>query len=112
MKLSNYNKETLTAELLNRLNDFSSRERIVISFPFAASISRVEIYCSETTPDNNSAGTALFGAKLNGIVSLQVFTDYTNKPQSKSSYSYKKELLNYIPSLVEKMYKSIELVTA
>ena len=108
MKLRNYNKESLTLELVKRLNDISQRERIVLNFPFGENINRIEIYCSETAPNDAAAGAAMCGEKFCGIVSLQVFTDYTNKPQSKSSYSYKKELLNYIPTLVEKVYKSIE----
>jgi hypothetical protein len=111
MNLIKYKPDELTSLLSERLKDFDCRERIVIKFPFSSTIKRVEIYCSEVEPDRNSAGTALFGQKLNGITSIQVFTDYSNKPANKSSYSYKKELLNYIPKLVGKMFAaSIEKV--
>ena len=112
MKIANYNRETLTTELLKRLNDFSQRERIVLGFPFGGDVTRVEIYCSETSPNDSGSGMAMFGDKFRGIVSMQVFTDYTNKPQNKSSYSYKKELFAYIPTLVDKIYKSIETAAA
>ena len=104
MTLSNYTPQTLTEELIKRIKDMDCRERIVIQFPFMAQITRVEIYCSETAPDNNSSGTAVFGQKLKGITTIQVFTDYSNKPKSKSSYSYKKELLNFIPNLTLKLF--------
>ena len=108
MKLANYTAETLTKELMKRVNEIDCRERIVVKFPFTANINRIEIYCGETAPDNNISGTALFGNKLSGITSIQVFTDNSNKATNKSSYSYKKELINYIPSLVQKMYATIK----
>jgi hypothetical protein len=104
MTLTKYTPETLTAILTDRVNDIDCRERIVIKFPFGAQINRVEIYCGETLPDNGSPATAMFGSKLPGITSIQVFTDYSNKAESKSSYSYKKELLRYVSQLVNKMF--------
>jgi|688.fasta_scaffold84330_4 hypothetical protein len=104
MKLSHHTPEMLLNEITNRLNDFSQRERIVIKFPFGRDINRLEIYCSETAPKDSGIGEIISGPKFDGIVTIQVFNDYTNKAAQKSSYSYKNELLNYLPKLIEKMY--------
>ena len=107
MQISNYNQEELLRELNHRIGDISQRERIVLNFPFGKDINRIEIYCSETAPNDSAMGSMISGPKFNGIVTIQVFTDYTNKAAQKSSYSYKKELLTYLPTLITKIYKYI-----
>lgn len=113
MNLSNYkqNKEGLLKKLIERINEIEQRERIVLKFPFGCNINRIEIYCSEASI-NERAGW--FGEKFDGVVSMQVYNDYTNKHSEKSTYSYKKELLDYIPKLIDKVYKAAfdEVVTA
>jgi hypothetical protein len=106
MKVANYTAETLTNILIERVNDIEQRERIVLKFPFGNDINRIEIYCSETDT-KDTLGNMLGGAKFNGIVTMQVFRDYTNKSTEKSSYSYKKEFLNYLPKLVNIIYSKI-----
>jgi hypothetical protein len=100
MKVQNYNAEQLTKILIDRLKEIKQRERIVLKFPFSHAINRIEIYCSETEPKGNG----YFGNVFNGIVSLQVFNDYGNKPIEKSSYSYQNEMINFIPKLVQNIY--------
>jgi hypothetical protein len=107
MNISNYNEQTLTEELIKRLKDIDSRERIVIKLPFGHSVNRVEIYCSETSTDKGGFD-GFFGKKFNYVVTLQQFNDYTNKAACKSSYSYETELLNYIPTLCKKLFASIQ----
>lgn len=106
MKIQKYNKETLTAILIERVGEIDQRERIVLKFPFGNAINRIEIYCSETDT-KDSLGSMFGGEKFNGILTMQVFRDYTNKASEKSSYSYKKEFLNYLPKLVEIIYSKL-----
>ncbi len=103
MNLINFkdNQNLLVEKLKERLSDFNQRERIVLNFPFGTNINRLEIYCSETAPNDN---TSYFGSKFRGIVKLQTFIDYTNNAAQTSSYSYENELLNYLPQLVEKIF--------
>lgn len=110
MKIANHTPQTLLDTLVERIKDIEQRERIVIKFPFAHQINRIEIYCSETEP-KDTAGTMFGGSKFNGILSLQVFTDYTNKPTEKSSYTYQREFFNYLPTLIEKLFKHLEVAT-
>lgn len=113
MNLSNYknNKEGLLKKLIERINEIEQRERIVIKFPFGSKLTRIEIYCSDALIIDR---VGWFGEKFNGVVSIQVYTDYTNKHVDKSTYSYKKELLDYIPKLIDKVYKITfeEVITA
>jgi hypothetical protein len=104
MNLHNYkdNKQLLVAKIIERLHDFNQRERIVINMPFGCNVNRLEIYCSETAPSGNND---FFGVKFRGIVSLQSFNDYTNKPYEKSSYSYENELITFIPRLIDNLFK-------
>lgn len=110
MKITkNGSRTELSSEIIKRLENIECRERIVIKMPFGENINRIEIYCSETATSSSSGITeALFGDKFEGIVTLQVFKDYDNKAASKSSYSYKKELIRYIPKLVDKLYNSLK----
>ena len=103
MKVQNYNAEQLTKILIDRLKEIEQRERIVLKFPFSHAINRIEIYCSET----EAKGNGYFGNTFNGIVSMQVFNDYTNKPIEKSSYSYQNEMINFIPKLVKNIYSKL-----
>lgn len=113
MNLSDYkeNKEGLLKKLIERVNEIEQRERIVIKFPFGSKFTRIEIYCSEALIIDRAG---YFGEKFDGVVSIQVYTDYTNKHVDKSTYSYKKELVDYIPKLIDKLYKFTfeEVVTA
>jgi hypothetical protein len=104
MRVSNYTKESLSVELINRIKDIDSRERIVLKMPFGHEVNRVEIYCGETEVKGNNEW---FGKKFTYVVTLQQFNDYTNKPIAKSSYSYESELINYIPRLCDKLFNSI-----
>ncbi len=105
MNLFNYkeNKEGLLKKLIERINEIEQRERIVIKFPFGSKFTRVEIYCSEALVIDK---VGYFGEKFNGVVSLQVYNDYTNKHIEKSTYSYKNDFIKYIPTLVDKLYKA------
>ena len=103
MKVQNYNAEQLTGILIERLKEIEQRERIVLKFPFSHALNRIEIYCSET----ETKGNGYFGNTFNGIVTLQVFNDYGNKPVEKSSYSYQNEMLNFIPKLVQNIYSKL-----
>ena len=105
MKLADYKKEDFKIELEKRVKDICQRERIVIKFPFGCKIKRVELYCSETEPKTNG----YFGEPFDGIFSLQEFQDYSNKPTSKGSYSYKTEFLNYLPKFIDKCYELANL---
>ena len=106
MQLTKYTPETLINTLIDRVGDIEQRERIVLKFPFGNAINRIEIYCSETDTKDTS-GSMFSGAKFNGIVTMQVFRDYSNKASEKSSYSYKKEFLNYLPKLVDTIYSKL-----
>jgi len=103
MNITKYknDKNLFLNRLKERLSDFNQRERIVINMPFGCNLNRLEIYCSETAPNEN---TGFFGEKFRGIVTLQTFTDYTNKAANKTSYSYETELLKYLPELVNKIF--------
>jgi hypothetical protein len=103
MNILNYNEQTLTTELIKRVNDIDQRERIVIKMPFAHDINRIEIYCSETYGNPSVFG----GEPFPGIVTIQQFNDYTNKPYGKTSYTFKGEFLRYIPNLVGKLYAQL-----
>lgn len=106
MNIKNHTEETLTIELIKRLKDIDSRERIVIKMPFGCEVNRVEIYCSET--DTNTMRGEFFGKKFPYVVTLQQFNDYTNKAVSKSSYSYETELITFIPKLVTNLFSIIK----
>jgi hypothetical protein len=109
MKIENYKEDPqmLIDILLGRLIEIEQRERIVLKFPFGHLINRIEIYCGET----EAKTSGYFGDPLPGITTIQVFTDYTNKAQNKSSYSYKNELLGYIPKLIEKCINQLNQPT-
>ena len=106
MQITKHNQETLLNTLIDRVKDFEQRERIVLKFPFSHDINRIEIYCSETEP-KDTAGSMFSGDKFNGIVSLKVFKDYSNKHIESSSYSYKKEFMNYLPKLISVIYSKL-----
>ena len=113
MNLFSYkeNKEGLLEKLIERINDIEQRERIVIKMPFGCKVTRIEIYCSDALVIERGG---YFGEKFNGVVSIQAYNDYTNKHANKSTYSYKNELLGYIPKLVDNLYTVAfeEVVTA
>lgn len=104
MNISDYkeNKEGLLKKLIERVNEIEQRERIVIKLPFNCELTRVEIYCSESCIIER---VGWFGEKFDGMVSIQAFDTFTNKAIQKSSYSYKKELINFLPTMVDKLYK-------
>ena len=110
MKLNNYltDKTALIDELKKRLSDIEQRERVILSMPFANKhLNRIEFYCSESST-KDTAGSMFFGEKFDGTFTISVFSDYGNKPLSKSSYSYKKEFFNYLPTLIDKVFQTID----
>ena len=108
MRILDYKtKDDLLNELTKRIKTIDQRERIVLKFPFAHQFNRIEFYCSETEVKGNGY---LGGKTFQGVFSIQVFLDYGNKPTDKSSYSYENEFFNFLPTLVDKIYKTIEVV--
>ena len=86
--------------------EMDQRERIVLKFPFGSSVNRIEIYCGETVNTMGSAmGEMISGSTLNGPTSISVFNDYTNKPASKSSYTYKNDILKHLHKVSEATFK-------
>jgi hypothetical protein len=108
MKIKDHAPAQLLAKITDRLSDIEQRERMIIRFPFGHQFNRIEIYCSETATNPSAIGEAMSGEAFDGIVKLQVFTDYTNKPAQTSSYTYKKELFAFLPKFVDKIYSTME----
>jgi hypothetical protein len=105
MKVANHTEQELLIKVQERVNELEQRERIVIKLPFASKLTRVEIYCSETQPNSNSAGQAISGKQFEGVLKISVFNDYGNKPIETSSYTYVKEFNQYLPTLISKLYQ-------
>jgi len=102
--IKNFTSETLSSYLLERLKDIDRRERIVVRMPFGHCINRIEIYCSET----ETTGSEILGNKFTYQIVLQQFNDTTNKPVSKTSYSYKSELFRFIPKLCKNLFATLD----
>lgn len=101
--IKNFTAETLSSYLIERLKDIDRRERIVIRMPFGHEINRIEIYCSES----ETTGSEILGNKFRYQIVLQQFNDRTNKPVSKTSYSYQAELFRFIPKLCTRLFAAL-----
>lgn len=104
MKISKTtNKQEFINELIKRINTFEKRERIVIKLPYGAEINRIEIYMSEVATQTSSAGAIFSGKPFPYVVKLTQYNDCTNKVFKSTSYSYRTELLEFIPKLIQRI---------
>jgi len=105
MRTKDYTESDLLAELTKRLSKIDQRERIVVSLPFGKKVTKVEFYCSETTPNKSSSGIAFSGKQFDGILKVSIFNDYGSKPANTNSYTYVNELMGRIEAIVKGIYK-------
>jgi len=105
MRTADHTETELLNKLAERLKEITQRERIVIKLPFGKDLTRVEFYCSETEPNRGSAGQVFSGKQFDGILKISAYAEYNNKATNTTSYTYERELMSHLNSIVSNIYK-------